>query len=385
MHAARRPRPDCCRCRSRRQAAARRCVACWQALRRRPTTPRAARTPPTRCGWRWNARRPRSPIRRRGAAPVAGTAAGLPVPAEPRAAHPADGDPGLRLEPAAAGRDLGRRVPAAVPAPDRRRVGPARPPGGRPARLLRDRVRHPAAAAGLVRHAAGARGRDRVPAAGRTPPVRGLRARAAGGLGRPRPAGAGLREPAGNAVRPQPGRDPVRVHRALPGRRARRVVTVADDGAGMPRGRGRRRSSPPAAPRSQRRCRARAVHRQGHRRGARRPDRADPPAAGHVLPDLPAGRSRGPARWPAEPGRAEAVADDAMACDRGRASSAEGRCQSRLRQRHPGAGGGGRPEHRGPDPVQPGRARLRHRGVRRRRCARCNCWRPRSRTSSCST
>ena len=33
-------------------------------------------------------------------------------------------------------------------------------------RLLRDRVRHPAAAAGLVRHPAGARGGDRLPASG---------------------------------------------------------------------------------------------------------------------------------------------------------------------------------------------------------------------------
>ena len=41
-------------------------------------------------------------------------------------------------------------IRAAVPDPDRRRVLPARPSRGRPAALFRDRVRHPAAAAGLV-------------------------------------------------------------------------------------------------------------------------------------------------------------------------------------------------------------------------------------------
>ena len=43
-----------------------------------------------------------------------------------------------------------RGLAAAVPAPDRGGVGPARPPGGGPARLLRDRVGDPAPAAGLV-------------------------------------------------------------------------------------------------------------------------------------------------------------------------------------------------------------------------------------------
>ena len=48
----------------------------------------------------------------RGAAPVAGAAARLPVPAQPRAAHAADRDPRLRLQPAAARRDLGRASPS---------------------------------------------------------------------------------------------------------------------------------------------------------------------------------------------------------------------------------------------------------------------------------
>ena len=48
----------------------------------------------------------------RGAAPVAGTAARFPVPAQPRAAHPADRDQRLRVQPAAAGRDLGRASPS---------------------------------------------------------------------------------------------------------------------------------------------------------------------------------------------------------------------------------------------------------------------------------
>ena len=64
-----------------------------------------------------------------GAAPVPGAAARLPVPAEPRAAHPADRDQGVRVQPAPAGRELGRGVPAALPDPDRGRVVPARPAG----------------------------------------------------------------------------------------------------------------------------------------------------------------------------------------------------------------------------------------------------------------
>ena len=47
----------------------------------------------------------------------------------------------------AAGRDLGPRLPAALPGPHRRRVGPARPPRRRPARLLRHRIGYHAAAA----------------------------------------------------------------------------------------------------------------------------------------------------------------------------------------------------------------------------------------------
>ena len=99
-------------------------------------------------------------------APVPGTPARVPVPAEPRAAHPADGHQGLRFQPDAARRDLGSRVPAALPGPDRRGVGPPRPPGRRPAGLLRDRIGHHAPAVGLVRHPAGGRGGDRLPAAG---------------------------------------------------------------------------------------------------------------------------------------------------------------------------------------------------------------------------
>ena len=52
-------------------------------------------------------------------------------------------------------------------AADRGRVGPARAPGGRPARLLRDRVGNPAPAAGLVRHLPGPRRGRRLPAPGR--------------------------------------------------------------------------------------------------------------------------------------------------------------------------------------------------------------------------
>ena len=43
-------------------------------------------------------------------APLARAPARLPVAAQPRAAHAADGDPRLRVEPDAARRDLGRRV-----------------------------------------------------------------------------------------------------------------------------------------------------------------------------------------------------------------------------------------------------------------------------------
>jgi ABC-type multidrug transport system ATPase subunit len=76
-----------------------------------------------------------------GAAPVAGTTARLPFPAQPRAPHPAHRDQGLRLQPDAAGRHLGRRLAAAVPVPHRGGVGPARQAGRRPARLLRHRIR----------------------------------------------------------------------------------------------------------------------------------------------------------------------------------------------------------------------------------------------------
>ena len=81
------------------------------------------------------------------AAPVTGTPAELPVPAEPRAAHPAHRNPRLRDQPAADRRDLGRRLAAPVPGPDLRRVGAAGTARGRPARLLRHRVGDPAAAA----------------------------------------------------------------------------------------------------------------------------------------------------------------------------------------------------------------------------------------------
>ena len=76
-----------------------------------------------------------------GAAALAGAPARLPLPPEPRAAHAADGDPRLRVEPDGARRDLGRATPAALPADDRGRVGAPRAARRRPARLLGDRVR----------------------------------------------------------------------------------------------------------------------------------------------------------------------------------------------------------------------------------------------------
>ena len=124
-----------------------------RAARRRRHRADGGRRPLAAAGARARGGRARAPGGDR-AAPLAGTAARLPVPAEPRAAHAADGDQGLRLQPDAAGRDLGRGLAAAVPAPDRGGVGAARPAGRRPARLLRDRVGDPAPAAGLVRHLA---------------------------------------------------------------------------------------------------------------------------------------------------------------------------------------------------------------------------------------
>ena len=64
-----------------------------------------------------------------GPAPVAGAPARVPVPAQPRAAHPADRHQGLRVQPHAARRDLGPRLPAALPGPDRGRVRAPRPAG----------------------------------------------------------------------------------------------------------------------------------------------------------------------------------------------------------------------------------------------------------------
>ncbi len=102
-----------------------------------------------------------------GAAPLAGTAARFPVQAQSRTADAADRDPRLCDQPPATRRDLGRRVAAQVPDQDRRGVDQARPAGRGPARLLGDRTRHPAAAAGLVRPQARARSRGRMPAARR--------------------------------------------------------------------------------------------------------------------------------------------------------------------------------------------------------------------------
>ena len=121
---------------------------------------------------------------------------------------------GYATSPAAAGRDLGRRLRAAVPVPHRGRVGPARPPRQRPARLLRDRVRRVPAAGRLVRHPAGARRRHRGAAARGRVAGRGQGgARPARDLGRPRPARAGLREPARQRPDPQPAADPGGGHR----------------------------------------------------------------------------------------------------------------------------------------------------------------------------
>ncbi len=186
--------------------------------------------------------RPRAPGGR-GAAPVAGTAARLPVPDEPRVAHPADGHPRLCLQPDAAGRDLGHRLAEALPRPDRRRVGPPRPAGGRPARLFRDRVGRHAAAARLVRPAAGPGGGHHA-----CLPLRPTRR---GGVhGQPKP---GL--PAvwadhdrmeqvfvnllSNAVRHNPPGTQVRVtaitaRATAPTAPAEIVISVIDDGTGMP-------------------------------------------------------------------------------------------------------------------------------------------------------
>ena len=99
-----------------------------------------------------------------GAAPLPRAAARVPLPAQPRAAHAADGDPRLRIEPDAPDVTWDGESQERFLGPDRRRVGAARPAGRRPARLLGDRVRGDAPAAGLVRPAAGRRGRRRLPA-----------------------------------------------------------------------------------------------------------------------------------------------------------------------------------------------------------------------------
>ena len=298
----------CGRWRSWRPAAPRCCWPAGGGCRRPRRRRRCWRTPPTRCGWPSSVRRPVRPIRRRPPCAGPGTAARVPVPAEPRAAHAADRHQGLRLQPDAARRDLGPRLPAALPGPDRRRVRPPRPPGRRPARLLRDRIGHHAPAAGLVRHPAGPRGRDRLPAAGQ---------RRVGELScdpslpvvwadhdRLEQVFVNLLD---NAFGHNPPGTRVRV---TAGHRASEVViSVRDDGIGMPAELGPPRSRPPAAcaratmpgaprnarhrPPQDRRRRPRPVHRQGDRGGPRRPDRADPAARGHLLPGLPADRGRG--------------------------------------------------------------------------------------------
>ena len=157
--------------------------------------------------------RPRAPgvrARARGgerAAPLAGAPARVPLAPQPRAAHAADGDRRLRVEPDGPRRDLGPRVRAALPQPHRCGVGTAQPARRRPARLLGDRVLDDAPAARLVRARAGARRRGGLR---RHRPSRlragQLPAGPAGDLGRPRPARAGLRQPARERAAPQPRR-----------------------------------------------------------------------------------------------------------------------------------------------------------------------------------
>ena len=168
------------RCRSRRAGAPAGRTACsvafpapggrprWSpggAARRHRTPPRCWRTPRTRCGWRWNGKRPgrarqetmalrRSQELQRGFLSRLSHELRTPLTA-------IQGYASSLLQPDVT---LGRGVAAALPDPDRGRVGPARPPGRRPARLLRHRVRHLAVAARLVRHPAGARCRHRLPA-----------------------------------------------------------------------------------------------------------------------------------------------------------------------------------------------------------------------------
>ena len=92
------------------------------------------------------------------AAPFAAVTTRVPVPAQPRAAHPTDRHPRICLDAAPTRRDLGQLVPGSVPRLDRIGVGANGPPGGRPAGLQRHRLGRPAPGPGLVRPGPGARG-----------------------------------------------------------------------------------------------------------------------------------------------------------------------------------------------------------------------------------
>ena len=178
------------------------------------------------------------------AAPLARAPARLPVAAEPRAAHAADRDPRLRVEPDGARRDLGRRL-------QQRFLARIAAESARLGRLVDDLLDFSAIESGVMRlqrdwcdialvvEAAVAC----LPADAVGARVGHLRPRAAGGLGRPRPARAGVRQPArptrsattrpGTTVgsSPDEARSP-----AVHGRSGAEVeISVADDGAGFPR------------------------------------------------------------------------------------------------------------------------------------------------------
>ena len=205
-----------------------------RALRRPAAARRGHHDPADRGGRRGRGRRH---LPRRHPAPRGGPAqVGVRLDGQPRAAHPADRDPGV------AGPDLRRRARPAARAgrPDARdrldQRAPAQPPGRRHPRHRAHRVRRPRAAARLAGRARRRRRGGRADA--------GARRRGRGGdAGRPRRRCGARRPGPRRADADQPDRERAQV--LLPGRaasrspRARRATTssssrVTDEGRGIP-------------------------------------------------------------------------------------------------------------------------------------------------------
>ena len=262
---------------------------------------------------------------------------GVPVPAEPRAAHPADRHHGATRPASAAGRDLGRASPSSGSWPG---SPPSRPASAAWSMTCSTSPRSSRASCGCSATGAtsGWCSRRRSPACRRSSAASvalTLRRRPARGVGRPRPAGAGLRQPAEQRVRPQPAGHPGPGdghHRCRGGdQRAAttgvgmppELVAAPFEPARRPRARPRRAAAAARPAAASARRGPRPVHRQGDRAGARRPARARPrcrraPASRSTCRSRPRSSSRpgSPSGRPPETTRERIAHDDARTAAR---------------------------------------------------------------------